>query len=399
MKAILIGVGGVGTVIARILAKTGKFEHIVLADVGDKHINELARGLGSGFSARLVDASSVDNLMEAVEGIDLVINATLPRYNLNIMDAALAARAHYLDLASQGPVHLPGIITIQDQIKEYDEKFKAIDRSAFLSTGIDPGATNVFARYLADQMDTVDDVLIRDADVSTVQGFKFALSFSPDTAIEECLEPYLSYENGRFVQGEPLSAQEEFTFPEPIGKQKVYYVSHEEVGTLPLHLGRQIKNCNFGYALPYELVNVLKVLQLLGLDGAEPVEVKGVKVAPRDVVTALLPTPLELSGKIKGYTCVGTLVRGTIGGEKVEKFMYSLESHEDAYLKFKTQGTSYQTAVPAAVAADLFAEGLIMQRGAFPAEVIDPKPFVEKLSQYGLNIKIEDRNPVQAGGH
>jgi saccharopine dehydrogenase-like NADP-dependent oxidoreductase len=392
MKALLLGLGGVGTVIARTLAQTKKFEHIILADLNEKQIHELAAELGSGFSARKTDAGSVEDLTEAMRGVDLVINATVPQFNYQVMDAAVAARIHYMDLASHGPIRLPGRITILEQIEKYDRKFKDIDRSAFLCSGIDPGASNVFARYLAEQMDEVDEVLVRDADVSEIEGYKFAMGFSPDVVIEECLQPYLNYENGAFVQGEALSDEDEFEFPAPIGKQKVYSVSHEEVGTIPRYLGKPIKTCNFKYALSTELVGVLKVLRLLGLDSTEPIEVKGVKVAPRDVVTALIPAPLQLSGKIKGHLCVGTLVRGRKDGQKVAKFIYSLESHEEAFRVAKAQGTSFQTGVPAALTADLFADGLITRRGAFPAECIDPKPFVERMPQYGLHIRIEDRS-------
>ncbi len=393
MKALLLGLGGVGSVIARTLGKTKKFEHVVLADLNEKYITALARELGSGFSARKVDASSVEDLTEAMREVDLVINALVPQFNYNVMDAAVANKIHYMDLASHGPIRLPGRITILEQMEKYDVKFKANDRAAFLCSGIDPGTSNVFARYLADQMDQVEEVLVRDADVCEIEGYDFAMgSFSPDVVIEECLQPYLNFENGEFFQGKALSDEDEFDFPAPIGRQKVYSVSHEEVGTIPHHLGKPIKTCNFKYALDSELVNVLKVLRLLGLDSTEPIEVRGVKVAPRDVVTALVPAPLELSGKIKGHLCVGTLVKGIKDGKKVAKFMYSLESHEEAFKAAKAQGTSFQTGVPAALTADLFADGLITLRGAFPAEAIDPKPFVERLPAYGLHIHIEDRS-------
>jgi saccharopine dehydrogenase (NAD+, L-lysine forming) len=392
LKALLLGLGGVGTVIAKTLAKTRKFELVVLADLNEKHIQDLAKELGPRFTARKVDAGNIQEMAQAFKEVDLVINAILPKFNYNIMDAAVEARVHYLDLASHGPTRLPGRITVLEQIEKYDARFKEIDRAAFLSSGIDPGATNVFARYLADQMDEVEDVLVRDADLSTVEGFNLAIGFSPDTAIEECLQPYLNYENGAFVQGEALTWEEDFIFPAPVGKLKVYSVSHEEVGTIPRYLGKPIKNCNFGYALPEDFVNVLKVLQLIGLNSPDPIDVHGVKVAPRDVVTALLPDPLELGGKIKGYLCVGTLVRGLKDGRRVAKYMYSLETHEDAYEKMGAGGVSYQTGLPAALTADLFADGLITQRGAFPAETIDPKPFVDRLPEYGLHIHIEDRS-------
>ena len=250
MKVLLLGLGGVGTVIARTLARTRKFEHVILSDLNESHIHNLAGELGPGFSYRKLDAGDTGTMTEAFREVDLVINAILPKFNYNVMDAAVSARIHYLDLASHGPIRLPGRITILEQMEKYDCKFKEIDRAAFLCSGIDPGTSNVFARYLADQMDEVEDVLIRDADLSTVEGFKVAIGFSPDTAIEECLQPYLNYENSQFVQGEALTWAEDFHFPEPVGKLKVYSVSHEEVGTIPHFLGKPIKNCNFGYALP-----------------------------------------------------------------------------------------------------------------------------------------------------
>ncbi|HSW35157.1 MAG TPA: saccharopine dehydrogenase C-terminal domain-containing protein [Candidatus Limnocylindrales bacterium] len=390
MKALILGLGGVGTVIAKTLSRSKKFEHVVLSDINEKYIRELAKELGPVFSAKVIDANNVNHLAQAFKDVDLVINAVVPEFNYNVLDAAVAAKIHYLDLASHGPVRLPNRITIQEEIEKYDQKFRDIDRSAFLCSGIDPGATNIFARYLADQMDEVDDVLVRDADLSTVEGFELVIGFSPDTAIEECLQPYLNYENGTFVQGEALTWSEEFAFPAPIGKLKVYSVSHEEAGTIPLYLGKPIKNCNFGYALPESFVNMLKVLRMVGLNSTNPIEVKGVKVIPRDVVTTLLPNPLELGGKMKGYLCVGTLVRGTKNGKKIAKFMYSMETHENAYKQMGVAGVSFQTGVPAAVIADLFADGLITRRGAFPAEVIDPIPFVERLPHYGLHINIED---------
>ncbi len=392
MRLLLLGLGGVGTVIARTLAKTKKFEHVVLADINEDHIQKLAKELGSGFSARRVDASSVNNLVEAMKDVDVVQNVILPKFNYNVMDAAVAAKIHYIDLASHGPIKLPGRITVLEQLEKYNDKFKAIGKAAYLCTGIDPGTSNVFARYLSDQMDTVEEILVRDADVSTVEGYDLVMSFSPDTTIEECLQPYLNYENGEFVLGDALTDIDEFVFPEPIGKQTVYSVSHEEVGTIPRYLGKPIKNCNFKYALDAGLVNTLKVLRSIGLDKTDPVEVKGVKVSPRDVVTALLPEPRDLGGKIKGHLCVGTLVRGIKDGKKVEKFMYSLETHEEGFEVAGAQGVSYQTGIPGAVTADMFAEGLINKTGTFPAETIDPEPFIERIKKYGLHIYIQDRS-------
>jgi saccharopine dehydrogenase (NAD+, L-lysine forming) len=275
-----------------------------------------------------------------------------------------------------------------------DQRFKDAGLLALCGIGIDPGCSNIFARYLADQLDKVEEILIRDADVSHVEGYKLALYFSPDTFIDECVsEAPLFYENGSFVTKEPLKVIDEFVFPGPVGKVKVYGVSHEEAWTLPRYIKNEgLKKCNFGYGLADELVTMMDVLMSIGLDSDQPLEVNGVEIVPRDVVTALLPKPTELAGKIKGNVCVGAYVSGYKDGKKVAKFMYNSVNHEEAYRLMQEQGTSFQTGIPAALAADLLAEGVIKTRGAVPPEVLDPVPFVERLPEYDMSVEIEDRS-------
>ncbi|MBU4532678.1 MAG: saccharopine dehydrogenase C-terminal domain-containing protein [Eubacteriales bacterium] len=396
MNLLILGMGGVGSVIAKTLAKNNKFDTVICADVNEEQVNKVVQAIGrDNFRARVVNAADFDSVREAARDVDLVINAVIPRFNLIIMEACLAAGSHYIDMASDGPVILPGRVDIFQQLALHD-RFREAGLLALCCMGVDPGVTQIFARYLADEMDTVEEILVRDADVSEVEGYDFALYFSPDTAIEECLQPPLFYENGEFKLGDALeSGVEYFDFPEPIGRRKVYAVAHEEVGTIPRNI-TGLKKCDFKYALSDQFVEVLKVLRLIGLDSSEPIEVKGVRVRPRDVVTSLLPNPVDLAGKVKGLACVGTLVRGTKDGRMVEKFMYTSTSHEDAYQAMQEQAVSYQTGIPVAVAAELFADGLILERGAITADQLDPKPFVERLPRYGIPVVIEDRSEIRS---
>ena len=394
MKLAILGLGGVGRVVVKSAAQKGKFEQVICADLNQEIVDSALAAINNqGFRGVVVDASNPDQVRKLAKEVDVLVNATVPRFNLVVMEACLAGKCHYMDLACETLLKLPGKIDISEQLA-LDQRFKDAGLLALCGIGIDPGCSNIFARYLADQLDTVEEILIRDADVSYVEGYKLALYFSPDTFIDECVsEAPLFYENGSFATKEPLQVIDEFVFPGPVGKVKVYGVSHEEAWTLPRYIkNKGLKNCNFGYGLADDLVTMMDVLMSIGLDSDQSIDVNGVEIVPRDVVTALLPKPTELAGKIKGDICVGAYVSGYKDGKKSAKFMYNSVNHEEAYRLMQEQGTSFQTGIPAALAADLLAEGVIKTRGVVPPEVLDPMPFVERLPEYGMSVEIEDRS-------
>lgn len=390
MRTAIIGMGGVGSVIAKTLARTNKFEKVICADL---HKEPTARALdylkNSRFEGRVLDAGNSKELQKLGADVDLVINATIPRFNLTIMQACLDSGSHYIDLATESMYKNPGRVDITQQYA-FDKAFEKAGLIAVAAgMGIDPGCSNIFARYLYDQLDTVEEILVRDGDASELEGYPIALSFSPDTAIDECLQPPLLFEDGEFRVAPALNPDdvEHFQFPDPIGERKVYAVFHEEVWTIPRYLnGKGLKKCNFKYGLPDDFIAFLRSIKMIGLDSPDPINVKGQKVAPRDVVTALLPEPAELAGKLKGSVCVGTIVKGTRAGQKVEKFLYNHVSHEEAFELLGEQGTSYQTGIPPALLADLIAEGAIKERGVLPPEALDPVPFMKLLPEYGIAI-------------
>jgi saccharopine dehydrogenase (NAD+, L-lysine-forming) len=398
----LLGVGGVGTVIAKKMAERDSFEEVMLADVETSWAQRLRDEIDDQrFSVAMVNAADVGQMTQALSGMDMVINAVLPRFNLQIMEAAVSARVHYLDMASDGMP--PGArpenrLPIMDQLA-YDGKFKDAGRMAVLCMGVDPGCTNVFARYGADQLDRVDKILVRDGDNGRVEGYRFALYFSPDTVIDECIvQPPMVYEDGRFVLGKPLETGiEDFVFPEPLGKMRVYSVAHEEVETLPRNIKKGLRYCDFKYALDDQMVEVLKVLNLLGLDRPDPVSVKGVEVVPRDVVTALLPKPIDLGGKIKGWSCVGSVIRGAKASVEKEYYVYTMSSHDEAYQRLGVNATVYQTGIPPVVIAEMIAEGAIQGHGVFCPEQFDAQPIMQRLPEMGLPVYTRESSLVKRG--
>ncbi|MEW5934351.1 MAG: saccharopine dehydrogenase C-terminal domain-containing protein [Bacillota bacterium] len=392
MKAMVLGLGGVGTVIARELARAPQFGELLLADVDGERARRVAEEIGlAHVRACRVDAGNRQELRAALDGVGILVNAVIPRYNLTVMEACLEAGCNYLDMASDGPVELPGRVTIWQQL-EYDARFREAGLTAILCLGVDPGATGLFARWAADRMDTVEAIMIRDGDNSTVEGYELAVYFSPDTSIEECLQPSYIYKDGEYVLGEPLeTGVETFNFPEPVGPMVVRSVPHEDVGTLPLHIGKGLRYVDFKYALDPKYVQVLKVLRMLGLASPEPIRVGDVMVAPRDVVTALLPRPADLGGRIKGHLCVGTLVRGTEDGHPVEYFLYNLLDHEEVYRRYGVNATVWQTAIPAVVGVELLAEGHITRKGVLVPEQLEPEPFFRRLQERGWYIWVEKK--------
>lgn len=257
-----------------------------------------------------------------------------------------------------------------------------------MGLGCDPGFSNIAARYAVDQLDEVDEILIRDADNSVVDYDGFCSFFSPQTAIQECLAKpnYWTADKGEQYLPTPFANKEEFEFPEPIGWMDCYNVEHEEATTLGETIGRA-KGCkyvDFKYALHPDFVNTLKVLSYLGLDSDVEIEVKGVKVVPRDVVVTTMPKPADLAGKIHGYSSVGALVKGRKHNKRKEVYVYTMANHDAVFFKTEFQATIWQTGIPPVVAVDMMAEGLLQARGCIPPELIDPLPFLERMKARGM---------------
>jgi saccharopine dehydrogenase (NAD+, L-lysine-forming) len=395
MKVVIIGAGAIGSVLADILSNRPEFEGVILADLRREIAQASVKRIAGRRNLRAVamNANDIDDMRKEIKDTDLVINATLPRYFLKIMRACLESGSNYMDLATD--LGLAGKdragqkverVPIDSQL-EQNESWKAAGLSAMLCWGADPGAVNVFTRYAADMLDRVDEVLVRDGDNSVIEGFDGFVSFwSPDTFIEEVayMQP-LIWTSGHFERIASLSKNELWEFPPPIGKLRVWAVDHEEPETLGRYI-KGCKECNFMLSLGDESVEVMRVLVKLGLVSPDPIDVKGVKVTPRDVITALMPSTVDprFQGKVKGSTCVGVMVLGQKGDRKISHYVYNIMSHEEANTRYRATATAVQTAIPPAVAATLFARGTIKQKGVFPPEALDPAPIMKTFTEFGF---------------
>lgn len=376
MKVVVLGgAGAVGSVIIKHLVKAPEISKVVCADIAMDRARRLTNELKSSkLRISKVNAANFTSVLNVSMDADLVINAARPEWNMSIMDAAIEAGAHYMDLASE---------ELFRQLAR-DDEWKRANLAALICIGEDPGMTNVFAKHIADKLDVVDEIRIRDGYHIVSEDIIF--TYAPDVAIEECIYKSVVYENGEFKWVPSLTGEEVYEFPEPVGPLKVYFVSHEEPKTIPLFLDKKVRYVDFKIALSEEGKQLIEILRKLGLTSREPIEVKGVKVAPLDVVLACIRPPAELEPNFEGHEMVVTDVKGEKDGKKLRYIMYSYMSHKEAYEKHGTHATAYMTGTPVAAAAIMLARGEIKRRGVFPPECLDADKFLKQVQEMGIKI-------------
>jgi saccharopine dehydrogenase (NAD+, L-lysine-forming) len=394
MRILTVGAGGVGTAAVGIATRRDFFELMVVADY------ELARAERAvarypddkRLVAAQVDASDAEAIAALVREhrITHVFNAVDPRFVMPIFDGAFVGGADYLDMAMSlskphpvNPYSEVGVKLGDEQFAQ-DQQWKDAGRLALVGIGIEPGLADVFARYAADEhFSHITEAGVRDGSNLVVEGYEFAPSFSIWTTIEECLNPPVIYEKDKgWFTTEPFSEPEVFDFPEGIGPVECVNVEHEEVLLIPRWV--DVDRATFKYGLGDEFIAILRTLHKLGLDSTESVEVKGVKVSPRDVVAACLPDPAGLGDVMKGKTCAGMWVQGTgKDGQPRSTYYYHVVDNEWSMREYGDQAVVWQTAINPIVALELIHEGVWTGAGILGPEALAPKPFLDKLVEYG----------------
>jgi saccharopine dehydrogenase (NAD+, L-lysine forming) len=394
MKILVVGAGGVGAAFAAIAQRREVFSHVVLADVALERAQAAVERLGEPdrFSAERVDASDRAALAELIGrvGPDAVLNACDPRFNEPIFGACFDAKVNYLDMAMtlshphpERPHELPGEMLGERQLSR-SEDWAAAGLLALVGIGVEPGLSDVLARHAADELfASIDEVGVRDGADLVVEGYDFAPTFSIWTTIEECLNPPLIWERERgFYTTAPFSEPEIFEFPEGIGPVECVNVEHEEVVLIPRWV--QCERVTFKYGLGQEFIDVLSTLHKLGLDSTEPVNARGVQVAPRDVVAATLPDPATLGERMSGRTCAGTWVTGTgKDGQPRSTYLYHVVDNETTMREYGSQAVVWQTAINPAVALELLDRGVWKGTGVLGPEAFPAAPFLELLKDLG----------------
>jgi len=393
MRILVIGAGGVGSAVVPTAVRRDFFEHLVVADYDAARATAVAeRAADPRVSAARVDASDRKAISALIRErrVSHVLNAVDPRFVMPIFDACLDAGANYVDMAMSlskphpdKPHELPGVKLGDDQFAR-DAEWQAAGGLALVGMGVEPGLSDVFARYAQDHLfDEIDEIGVRDGANLTVDGYDFAPSFSIWTTIEECLNPPVIWERGRgWHTTAPFSEPEVFEFPEGIGPVECVNVEHEEVLLIPRWV--KARRVTFKYGLGNEFIEVLKTLHRLGLDRTAKVRVGGVDVSPRDVVAAVLPDPATLGDRMHGKTCAGTSVAGTgKDGKPREVYLYHVVDNAWSMAEYGSQAVVWQTAVNPVVALELLASGRWSGSGVLGPEAFDAVPFLDLLTEHG----------------
>lgn len=392
-KVLIIGAGGVSNVVVHKCAQLPEvFSEIVLASRTEAKCKAIAAQVTRPVKTAQVDADDVAQLVALInaEKPDLVINVALPYQDLTIMDACLETGVDYLDTANYEPLD-----TAKFEYSwqwAYQDKFKNAGLTALLGSGFDPGVTNVYTAYLKKHyFDEIHYLDIIDCNAGD-HGLLFATNFNPEINIREVTAKGRYWENGNWVETDPLSVNQVFDFPADIGPKKIYMMYHEELESLVKHFP-EIKRARFWMTFSDNYLKHLEVLGNVGMTGIEPVMFEGREIVPLQFLKALLPDPASLGPLTKGKTCIGCFAQGIKDGQPKAMFIYNVCDHEECYREVKSQAISYTTGVPAMIGAKMILEGKWKQPGVWNMEQQDPDPFMDDLNKYGLPWQVVDVNP------
>ena len=400
MRVLIVGAGGVGTAMARTIAKWGLFEYVVVADYDEARARRAVDGAGDRFAALRLDASDEGAIVAAIEShrVQAVVNALDPRFVMPVFRAAFSAGVTYLDMAMslshphpQDPYRLPGV-KLGDEQFAMSPQWSERGLLALCGIGVEPGLSDVFARYAADHLfSSIDEIGVRDGANLVVEGYEFAPSFSIWTTIEECLNPPVIWEKGRdWFTTAPFSEPETFNFPAGIGPVECVNVEHEEVLLIPRWV--DARRVTFKYGLGDEFIEVLSTLHKLGLDSTRPVRVGGIEVSPRDVVAACLPDPAQLGDRMSGVTCAGTWVTGVgVDGAPREVYLYHAVDNAWSMSEFGSQSVVWQTAMNPIIALELLDSGAWTGTGVLGPEALPAEPFLDLVNAHGSPWAIDER--------
>jgi saccharopine dehydrogenase (NAD+, L-lysine-forming) len=393
-KALIIGCGGVANVVIHKCCQNPEiFSEICIASRTVSKcdlVKEKLQGGKTKITTAKVDADNVDELVVLItkEKPDIVMNLALPYQDLTIMDACLICKVHYLDTANYEP---KDVAKFEYKWQwAYRERFEKAGICAILGCGFDPGVTQAFCAYAKKHyFDTIDTIDILDANAGD-HGYAFATNFNPEINIREITAKGSYYENGEFIETQPLSIKKEYDFPE-IGKKDIYLLHHEELESLAINIP-DVKRMRFFMTFSQNYLTHLKVLENVGMTSIEPIMYEGREIIPIQFLKALLPDPASLGPRTKGKTNIGCIFTGKKDGKVVHYYVYNVCDHQEAFKEVGSQAISYTTGVPAMIGAMLLLQGIWNKPGVYNVEEFDPDPFMSALNKYGLPWK-ESFNP------
>ena len=383
-KVLIIGAGGVATVAAHKVAQNADvFTEIMIASRTKSKCDAIVEAIGNkAIKTAQVDADDVEQLVALFESFrpDIVMNLALPYQDLTIMEACLRTGVNYLDTANYEP---------KDEAHfeyswqwAYKDRFEKAGLTAILGCGFDPGVTSVYTAYAAkhyfDEIHYLDIVDCNAGDHHKA----FATNFNPEINIREITQKGLYWEDGKWIETDPLEIHRPLTYPN-VGPRESYLLHHEELESLVKNYPT-IKRARFWMTFGQEYLTHLRVIQNIGMASIKPINYNGMEIVPLQFLKAVLPNPQDLGENYEGETSIGCRIRGVKDGKELTYYVYNNCSHRAAYEETGMQGVSYTTGVPAMIGAMMFLKGIWKKPGVYNVEEFDPDPVMEQLNKQGL---------------
>ncbi len=395
-KCLIIGCGGVASVtIHKCCQNSEVFEEIMIASRTKSKCDALKEKLQGTTKTKIqtaqVDADNTEELIALINEFqpEVVLNLALPYQDLTIMDACLATKTHYIDTANYEPID-----TAKFEYKwqwDYRERFEKAGICALLGSGFDPGVTSVFAAHaLKHQFDEIHYIDILDCNGGD-HGYPFATNFNPEINIREVTANGSYWEDGNWVETEPMEIKREYNF-KGVGDKDMYLLHHEEIESLAINIPN-VKRIRFFMTFGQSYLTHLQCLENVGMTSIEPIMYEGKEIVPLQFLRAVLPDPASLGPRTVGKTNIGCIFKGIKDGQEKTYYVYNICDHQECYKEVESQAVSYTTGVPAMIGAMLVMNKTWYKPGVWNVEEFDPDPFMEALNQWGLPWE-EDFNPV-----
>lgn len=394
-KILIIGCGGVASVAIQKCCQVSEvFTEMCIASRTVSKCEALKEKLEGKTNTKIttaqVDADNVDELIALIEKEkpEVVLNLALPYQDLTIMDACLATKVHYIDTANYEPED-----TAKFEYKwqwAYRERFEEAGITALLGSGFDPGVTSVFSAYaLKHYFDEINYIDIMDCNAGD-HGYPFATNFNPEINIREVSAKGSYWEDGHWVETEPMEIKRVYNFPE-VGEKDMYLLHHEEIESLALNIPG-IKRIRFFMTFGQSYLTHLKCLENVGMTSIEPIMYEGKEIVPLQFLKAVLPDPASLGPRTKGKTNIGCIFTGKKDGKEKTIYIYNVCDHEECYKEVGSQAVAYTTGVPAMIGAMMLMTKTWDKDGVYNIEEFDPDPFMDALNEFGLPWKVVE-NP------
>ena len=381
MKRLLIlGAGAQGSTVAKLMNKEPGVSEIICADYDEKAVVEMERSLDKAKALRL-DASRVDNIVEAARGVDLIVNALPISFGFTVLEAALQAGVNYQDFAAGETEDLDYVDGIRLMLTEWSDKFAAAGLSALMSTGSAPGLANIIARDSVEILDRCETIEIHVYEGVWAKRF-LPFWWSPEVALGDMSCTAYCYEEGHIKETEPFSRPRFMNFRGIDRVIRTVEHAHDEPVTMGLLADTHLKGArNIYFKYGGFGVDFAEPLYKMGLLSSDPIEMNGSPVVPYELVLKLIPPAPKYPNEIKEILDEGLdseegafLVR--VDGVKDEK-QIRIDNYVNApgvYEAFERAGLTaetYLTGQCGALFTKMFVNDKIHQKGMFPPEVFE----------------------------